>query len=299
MLFNKNYNDYKPEKLPSTRREQYFDILKHNILLFLLLGLTFLLFLLPTLCSIFIRDYYYASYANLYSEGQITNEQFASLTNSLLNTMNIVIPISFIFISFPLAGILKILRRLSWSEPLFPLLDFFTGIKENILKILLFTLIICSSIYGLYSIKLLNNSSWFIKYVPFGLFACILIPLFLHFIILINIYNQSIGKTIKNSFVLFFKSPFITLLFSAILLLSIYLVGQINFIVIKILIYILLIVILLPAYLLLWYLYSISVLDKYINVKLFPEAYKKGLYIKEKNEEKVNREDISNSENNN
>ena len=88
-------------------------------------------------------------------------------------------------------------------------------------------------------------------------------------------------------------------MFSAILLLSIYLVGQINFIVIKILIYILLIVILLPAYLLLWYLYSISVLDKYINVKLFPEAYKKGLYIKEKNEEKVNREDISNSENNN
>lgn len=63
-------------------------------------------------------------------------------------------------------------------------------------------------------------------------------------------------------------------------LLAFYLVNLIDFVAIRMLIHALALVVLLPVYLLLWFVYDISVLDKNINKTLFPEAYKKGLYAK-------------------
>jgi hypothetical protein len=288
MLFKTNYSAYKPEKLPSNRKEQFWDILKHNILLLLLLGFIFLLFSLPLLISAFVRDYYFSLYSSAYANEEITAEQLTSLTKSLLMTMNIVISCSYVLLAIPLAGTTKIARRLIWSEQAF-FGDFWTGIKENGLKMLALTLVISASIYGLYSLQMASNINWFLKYGPYGIFAIVLLPFSLHFIALINIYNQPIGQTIRNSFIIYFKTPFVTILFAVAPLLAFYLVNLIDFVAIRMLIHALSLVVLLPIYLLLWFVYDISILDKSINKTLFPEAYKKGLYIK-KSEEDANEE---------
>lgn len=165
--------------------------------------------------------------------------------------------------------------------------DFFNGIKENFFKTFIYFLVISLSIYGLYSLKLFSNLSWFIKYVPFGVFLCMIFAAFLHYVVIINIYTQPLGKTIKNSFVMYFKSPFLTLLFTCLPFLILYLIGKINLLTIKILVLSIIIVILLPSYLLLWNIYEISILDKYVNKKYFPEAYRKGLNNKEERNNQV------------
>ena len=280
MFFKKNYSEYKPEKLPENRKEQYFDILKHNVLPFLLIGFIFLLFCLPVLISLFVRDYYFAVYSSHYASGEITAEQYESLTRSLLQTMNIVVSCCFLFLAFPFAGCSKMLRCYVWSEQVFFFHDFFHGIKENFLKVFAFFLVIAASIYGLYTLQTLSGLPWVARYLPYGAFAILVLPPFLHFAVLINIYSQSAGKSLKNSFVLYFKTPFLTILFAALPLLSIYLVSLIDYVAIRLLVHSILIVAILPPYLLLWFTYAVSVLDKCVNKTLFPEVYKKGLYTK-------------------
>ncbi len=279
MWFKKDYSEYKPEKLPTNRKEQFFDTLKHNIPTLLLIGFIFLLFCLPILVSVFVRDFYFAAYLSAYQKEEITAEQLTSLTRSLLKTMNIVISCCYIFLSVPVAGISKIMRRFIWSEQVFFLSDFFTGIMENILKTLVFSVILAASIYGLYSLKTISNLPWFLEYMPYGVFAIIILPFFLHFMVLMNIYSQPIGKTIMNSFMMYFKTPFLTILFAVLPLISIYLIGLIGYIGIWFLVHALMIVVFLPIYLLLWFTYEISFLDKRVNEVLFPEIYKKGLYV--------------------
>lgn len=192
----------------------------------------------------------------------------------------------FLLLAVPLAGASKIIRRLVWSEQAFFFSDFLAGLKESFVKILILTVIISAAIYGLYSLQMVANLNWFLKYVPYGVFVVILLPFFLHFIVLINVYNQPIGQAVRNSFIMYFKTPFLTILFAALPLVSVYLISLINLIAVRILIHALIIVALLPVYLLLWFLYDIHALDKNVNKTLFPEAYRRGLYIaKDENEE--------------
>ena len=285
MLFGKKYNEYKPEKLPTSRREQFFDLLTHNYLLLLFLGFVFLFTFLPMFICIFIRDFYFASYMAMYQREEITQEQLVSLTTSLLHTMNIIISSSFIFTSISFAGVSKIYRHLIWTEPIFLFRDFLKGIKENIVKILLFDLVIIASIYGLYSLNMIPIDIWIVKYLPFAIFACIVIAVYLHFILQINIYNQKGLMLVKNCFAVYFRSPLITLLFVALLFLVILLANIINVILIKFIVFCALTLFLLPIYLLIWFLLDINILDKCVNKELFKEVYRKGLHEETTNEE--------------
>ena len=82
---------------------------------------------------------------------------------------------------------------------------------------------------------------------------------------------------------MYFKTPIITILLVMIPTLIVYLINLINILPIRILTFSLLIVALFPIYFLIFYIYEISALDKYVNKHLFPEAYKKGLYIEKEN----------------
>ena len=269
----------KDAKLPSSYSELFFDTIKQNWRLIIGMGLVSLLFFLPTLISVFVRDYYTLS---LLSSETLTENEMNALRLTANNIFYIFTAVGVVFASIGVSGISRINLLIAREEGVFFFKDFNLGVKQNLRNNFVFFLIYGGLVY--FSLLVVNNiNDNFIKYIPFALIQSLFFPMLLVNVNTTSIYKWDIKASLINSFIIYVKNFFIIILFAVILTSSTLLLG-INEIFLKYVLIALVIILIYPFVILALRVYVNKVLDRDINKEHYPEIYMKGIDQSQKEE---------------
>lgn len=266
MLFQSKVpqEDYSAGKLPSTRREVFFDVLKLQFPKLALCGLFSLAFTFPFLASALVQDVYQAS---LYQNGG-SNEAAALFLVTFQNVFAALDVLFYIFLSIGLAGLSRIIKRLAWEEPVDVWRDFSKGVRQNgrqyALLGLLTGLVLFACRYGVQGSP-----------VPSIAAGVLLGPLAAYMTVSIAVYSLRFMDHMKYALLLYGKDAPRTMLAAAVCFLpfipqmlpNIYchVIGRFFS------------GLLIPIVMLGWFLFSLYRLDQTINPTLYPELIDRGL----------------------
>lgn len=271
--------DFLESSLPQTRRSQFFDVVKNNYGLLFKVGLFLSFFFLILIIKNFFFDYLNVLARNAIKDGNL-NETDANFWMSMLflisNGIDVILyPLLFI----GLAGALRILRQLAFSEGMMFSYLFKKGIKDNYKQFIvmgiitaLFKLIINIAL-TLYSFNFLTVSLLFI-------FLIVYLPILVTYLYYSLIYSSNLAISLRNATYVYVRNLFPILLFVVIVFAPILLSEYfLNLLYIKQFIYLILVLFVLPMTLLGGFLMELNCFDKTINISEYHELIKKGLYI--------------------
>ncbi|MBO4572537.1 MAG: hypothetical protein J5762_02045 [Clostridia bacterium] len=269
-------HDFEEDKLPSNRKEVFFDALKIRAGTLIRLGLVLLLFAAPLIVAGFIKDSYYYIVQTSYAQGEMTEENYSGIIFTIELFYYVAKIICFIVLGLGLSGVLRVIRQIIWGEPVFFWHDIFDGIKMQGARY---------SIYFFFAglLNLLGRlviffgfNSEFLKYLPLGLNYVLFLPPLLYALIQSQIYRFRLLDEYKNGFILYFKTIPQTVLVTIIVCLPL-LFDLISLLVLKYAVIAIYVVAVLPLLTMGEFLYFMSVLDRYINKERYPEIYDKGV----------------------
>ena len=280
MRVKKASKDFSINDLPSNRKEVFFDCFKVRWSTLLKGGFLAFVFAIPYIVLLLSEDLNISRLYQELSNGAISEEEFISSKLSVLLVSNILKTIASIFLSLGLAGLTRLIRQIAWEEPIFFRKDFFDGIRLNggsfIIIILFLSLIFNVANFtqtALYQQRFLSS-------IPFGIGLIIVFPIALYNMASVNVYSNGFFTHTKNSILFFLRTVPVSALFILIFCIS-FLPNLISNALIKYLIIVLMYIILLPYYYLAFFLYASYNFDKYVNKKLYPEIYDKGIVRKD------------------
>lgn len=265
------------QNLPQNRKEAFFDIWKTNWRAMFLITLTILITMLPILIGLFMQDSIIGSINDQMSKDPLdikegtSNICFVSLITSLIVWLYLYIA------CIPLSVITRMLRQLSWYEPIFVKEDILLGIKNNYKSAAISSTFI-GIILVISKLTLYINMNPFIQAIPLGIFVAILLPPIILTYLQSNIYNGKYFSLLKNGIIMYIKS------FPLTILIILLIVSPVLFNLIDSLIFLkygLLvgaIILLEPSLFLILHLYTNKIFDKYINEHNFKELVNKGLF---------------------
>jgi len=290
---NKNIQkaDFTEKNLPQSRTAQYGQLLKDNYLLFLKLGFILLTTLIPFIASLIVKGLYETFIRTNESFSDVQKAQMMISSNLIFNAIFAVcIIIFFIF----LGGVLKIMRRLIWNEPLFMREDFFMGVKENIGHFSLIGFLIgLLNFISVASYYLLPRNLKFIAFIIAGISLVLIIPILVTTSYISSIYTNKFSTSLVMGGRVFIRRG----IFIFLVLLILYSFYFVSFIPINlyflVLIIALLIIFVLPLWLLLSYLNAFKNFDDLINIYYYPENAYLGLYLNEEMRNKVEKKQES------
>ena len=263
--------------LPSTRFALFLDVVKQKWRTLILIGILFTLFSLPSLATLFFKDFYLAS------------NELTGTTDTApygLSIIYAVFCVSLLILSIGASGISKVLLHMSYEEGYDFFSDFKLGVKQNIKTNILATLIYCVILYLTLFINISFNDQ-FLKYIPLGICQGIAFPILLVIFITNSIYDWKFSDSIRNSGIIYIRYFIFILLFS-IGLLSVLLFELIPNIILRYVIMVLFLIIIEPFILIGFKIYMNYCLDEGINKDNYPSIYRKGLFKSSKEANKKN-----------
>ena len=266
------------KSLPHSRKEVFFDLLRHRkMTLFSLSCFTFMFFI-PLAVDLF--------YFNFLEMAAIATEKYEYLFSLVFYSMVIMLPCMIVgFIG--LAGAFYVAKRLVWQESTSLAVDFFFGIKENWKHALVNGIIFGITLFGL-----IVGGSYLLIYSPtapvwcgIGIGALILLFIVLGMVNALTFtqdvyYSNPFMTTVKNAFSfmgLLNWRVLVTFLLTTGLVVGL---GCINFVTLAI--GMVLFAFLNSAVIIIYTLMSHEVFDKYINKDYYPDMVGKGLYKTDK-----------------
>ena len=268
--------DYEFSSLPTTRKEAFKDVYKHNFKTIFSCGVTLLLFSLPLIAFLVIMNVgRLGMNTDIYSEDVL--ESVLLVWDLILNGGVFVL---LYIVLIGLMGVMRVLKLLVWQEGINFWHDFRVGIKENIKHMTLFY-VICGVIYLATYCVYIFLLNFLIGLGIILLFTIIFLPMIFWSFYSVNVYQTTFLNYVKNGIFFYGRSIHWSLLFVIFIIwpffaMFIPLTGYVLFI--KYPILILLIIFYYPFLLIVGYLYSCSRFDQYINQENYPEIYRKGLY---------------------
>ncbi len=260
------------EMLPSSRKEQYFDLVKHRFFFFIGLGALLLAFSLFILGGAFFKD---MSLINLNSSTATEEEQNTfSFTIKLISYL--IQCFGFPVLGFGLSGILAPLKNVIWNEPVFFKEDFKAGLKENgkafvLIGFLWGLIYFLEGFIGL----LFSNLPWF-EAVLFGINLAFIYPLLIASLFLTLYYSNPFTSTIQRAATIYFRH-FPLLFLSSLCLMLPFFALYIPIFLVKYGVLILWMAIVFPFALLFSFELHLHYFDEDVNVSQFPSYYQKGL----------------------
>lgn len=287
-------SDFLPEQLPSTRRKQFFDIVKNEWRTLLLMGLALSLFFLPFVISNIAEAGYMngsadALRAELEQAGK-TEAEIASSVASQMRTIHIIFTgvniLCFMAFSVGLAGASRIVKCLCFGEGVLFKSDFFAGIKKYWKPFLLagffaglfyFLVTYVSAMFAPLSQG--NGGIGVASGLTIGVYYALIVPLLLFSVAQATLYELPLVKNIANSMRFLIVRYYVIIVF-ALIIYGVSLITLIVYPLIMILAYLAFVILLLPFFILSFHLFALDLFDKYINEDNFPQIYKKGLYVK-------------------
>ena len=268
--------DYEFSSLPTTRKEAFKDVYRHNFKTIFSSGITLLIFSLPLIAFLIVMNIGRLGMTPVnYSEEALKS---VLLVWDLILNGGVFILLYITLIG--LMGVMRVLKLLVWQEGINFWHDFRVGVKENIKHMTLFYVIgglIYLATYCVY-IFLLN---FIIGLGLILLFTIIFVPMIFWSFYSINIYQTTFFNYLKNGIFFYTRSLPWTLLFVVFIIwpfFAMFIPPSGYAIMIKYPILILLIIFYYPFLLIVGYLYSCFKFDQYINKENYPEIYRKGLY---------------------
>jgi len=268
--------EFTSSMLPSTRKEQFIDIIKQEWKTLLYAGIMLFLSFVPEGVLLIFKNAYLMG---LYHTSEGADYQRLKIIVDLLGDVAQIVTLSIFFLG--LAGFFRILRLLSWGEQVYFWSDFVNGIKKNFVRLfqllLLSIIVLALNQIITYFISVLIPTTWnTILVVLIDSFdLLVLLPIGLYAISYSNIYADNFKMTIVNSFVLLMKSYIRVIWFIAIPIGLYFLfdIGTVWVCVVSVLVYL---TILAPFAFLGMYLVHLNEFDKFVNDN-YPEIKNKGL----------------------
>ena len=268
--------DYEYSSLPTTRKEAFKDVYRHNFKTIFSSGVTLLLFSLPLIAFLIIM--------NIGRLGMTLDNYSKEVLPSVLLVWDLILNGGVFILLYltliGLMGVMRVLKMLVWQEGINFWHDFKVGVKENIKYMTIFYLIggvIYLATYCVY-IFLFN---FIIGLSLILLFTIIFLPMIFWCFFTINVYQTTFINYLKNGIFFFTRSIPWTLLFVVLIIwpfFAMFIPMNAYVLFIKYPILILLIIFYYPFLLVVGYLYSCAKFDQYINKENYPEIYRKGLY---------------------
>lgn len=274
-------SDFLEEQLPQSRKDQFKDILKINFWLLMKIGMLFLAAFALVFIKIYFVYFFNASANNSYNLGHITLEEKDALMRLILlisGGINVVLyPPIFIII----AGMLRIIRQLCYTEGVIFSYDFKMGVKENWKKFLVIGLLF--ALVELANIAIFTFFNFhFLTIIIFTLSVLVFLPTLIASTYFFSTYENKFGRGLFNSLLVHLRASWKSVIITAILVTPVLLLAfLLNIITIKLAIYFALVIVGLPILLLFGYEVYLSIFDEHINIYHFKEAVRKGLYISE------------------
>lgn len=267
--------DFTVHDLPSTRKELFFDILKHRLSTLIRLGWILVLCSLPYIVTTFLFNLF----INEVQNSNLPDKEMYQQLIATINFRNLLYIICSIFLSLGLGGIFQIIRRLLFNEDILFKVDFKKGMKENFRHIFL-VFFILNVLYFVISLLIYEHLYLGTNYAniivgltiaAFILFSAIALTIFNS----TTIYNLRFIDRMKNGFI-FLMSKFFILIPLTILNLSMLLLHLIpnstSFV-----LSLFLLPLLAPILILINMLIIDSIFDEYVNKTNHPEIYRKGM----------------------
>ena len=268
--------DYDYSSLPTTRKESFKDVYRHNFKTIFSCGVMLLLFAIPLIAFLIVM--------NFGRLGMNTNTYSEEVLPSVLLVWDLILNAGIIVLLYVfligLMGVMRVLKLLVWQEGINFGHDFKVGIKENFKQMTIFYWIgalIYAATYSVYIFLL----AFVIGLSLLLLFTIMFVPLIFWCFYTINVYQTTFINYLKNGIFFYSRSIGWTLLFVVMAIwpfFMIFIPMDGYFFLIKYPVLILLILFYYPFLLIIGYLYSLDKFDQYINKENYPEIYRRGLY---------------------
>lgn len=267
--------DFTIENLPSNRFQLFFDVIKNNWRPLLLIGLFLTISILPIAAINFYFDTVNYSFYNDFQTGKITEEVYLQYYNLNILLNGCFSALAVLVVTIPLAGLMKIIKRMVFLDPVFFKDDFISGIKEN--GFLYFCIGINVAIFiALDSLILILNTSNILKGIGIGVSFLFIFPILLIMMAAVPIYKLKFWSGWLNCFKIFIKYFPLNILMTALMLAPLAF-SFINIIAVKYIVGIVFCLIFGPYMLVGLFDYCCFMFDKVINKDMFPKYYRKGL----------------------
>lgn len=199
---SQNISDYTENQLPKNRIELFFDILKNQWQVIILLSFSLVLFLLPLIIHRYVN---LLQISRIIEQNNDTSILFSQLLGQQVIYLIIRIPL-LLLLSVFIAGSGRILKRLSFLQGIFFFADFARGVKENIRDQVLGTLLYALSSFVIEFLAIyLQLKGQMIGYYLLRIAHLFLIlPITLIFYCLSNIYRERFIKKVSIAIMVLF-----------------------------------------------------------------------------------------------
>ncbi len=220
MIFGSEKSEgYARSTLPSTRWEQFWDILKGNFGKLFLVNIIVLLTFIPVLFVFYMRYSSIVGYSTVYpfsqgfGLGYMAPNSLVGYPESIVFSSNVTtlifLPFAFLIASIGISGGAYVIRNMIWTEGVFVANDFVRGIKLNIKQVLKITLFFSMIFYILMTVISLCNvyiiqgdNAWIYVIVKYMMILLLVMSIFmsLHMIAQTISYDLTFRQLLKNSF---------------------------------------------------------------------------------------------------
>lgn len=297
-------------RLPTTRKQQYWDILKSQFsnlfkvnLLTILLAIPFLFvafIFMPVIKEYVGMQFDFSGNIGIGYPGSISNAVVAeaAVVQTTLPMYLLLIP-TIALLGIPVSGLMYCMRNLVWGENITVRIDFWKGIKLGWKQYLIVFSLMGVLISGFLASISLYNLQALVQNVDFLGIAALVLSIIgivlvasttIYILPMMAMYKMTFYKLIKNSVILsiaMFPYTFLMLLLTASPFLLAMLLGEM----LGMFIYTGIIFVGVAMITLMWTVYVQFVLDTTVNARTKNAAYKRGIYVvKEEKEDEENEE---------
>ena len=266
--------DFKYSSLPTTRKALFFDLFRNQYKVILKCGFVLLMFSLPFMVFSIVMDF-----VKLGIYQNVNEEELSGVLMLWSLTFNIGFIVLMFVLLIAISGLMRVIRQLVWSEGVDFWYDFKIGVKQNYPHFALSTGIILT-FYLISYLMLIFFGFSLLGLSPMVLFIVFFIGIYIWYILLANLYDSNFKEFTKNGLFFYIKTLGWSILFMIALALPLMLnlIGNINFISLKYLIFVIVMIFYYPVIFTIMELYSLDKFDKYINIENYKDYYRKGLF---------------------
>ncbi|MBR5192418.1 MAG: hypothetical protein IKW33_03305 [Clostridia bacterium] len=293
---------YARASLPSNRWELFWDILKGSFWRLVLINLLIVLFLIPLFALLILHKIALSGMGAMGPFNQVFGVGYQGVPNmngfaeqisfNATTSSLLFLPLTAFFVSISLAGGAYIMRNIVWTEGIFVANDFWRGIKENYLKMLMISLVyslvfyISTIILGFISqMSALQGGSVLLTICEIIVYLVMILYtiMSLHMVTMTVTYELPIKALFRNSAIITIGLAPQNLFFLFLGSLPFLIMGLGEFF--EGIGYVILVLISFSLFLLVWTNYSQWVYDKFINDKVPGAKKNRGIYEKIKGDE--------------
>lgn len=291
-------------RLPTTRKQQFWDILKNQLGNLAKVNLLSVLLALPFLALVFVfipvvkeavgMSFDFTGNLGIGYPGSVSDMVTAEVAvlQSIIPLLLLLIP-CITLLGFPFAGMVYTIRNLVWGESVSVRVDYWKGIKtgwkQYLLTFFALSIFVTCFVYAfmLFNIQVTMNSADVFGYIALGvaiLGILIIAGISVFMLPTMSMYTLRWHKHVKNGALLFIATLPQTL---GILILTVlpFVIGGLLGSFVQMIVSMLVILVGVSFYVLMWTVYAQYVLDKSVNKRSKNTAYQRGIFVAKKEEE--------------